>query len=171
MEFSPDGHFIIVRSDDPDGPDFAWNVREKNTVKLSGPLKQVKSHGAVFMAPDRIFLSGGESPLKPGVADCKILRFPTGELLSAPKVPFGTFTRATDPGFVIVRHFGSALPGRSSPNRSAVVELSTEQVSISETPALDAFGRLYVAERGKGEVGLYEFGKDLKASCVLAARP
>ena len=171
MEFSPDAHFIIVKSDDPDGPDFAWSVREKNMVKLSGPLKQLKSRGAVFIARDRIFLSKGENPLKPGVADCKVVAFPSGQLLSEPKVPFGTFTRATDPGFVIVRHFGSSLPGRSSPNRSAVVELSTGQVSISETPALDAFGRLYVAERGKGEVGLYEFGKDLKASCVLSARP
>jgi WD40 repeat protein len=171
LEFSPDGHFIIVRSDDPDGPDFAWSVREKNMVKLSGPLKAIKSHGAVFIAPDRVFLSGGENPLKPGEANCKVLAFPSGQLLSESKVPFGTYARATDPGFVIVRHFGSSLPGRSSPNRSAVVELSTGQVSISETSALDAFGRLYVAERGKGEVGLYEFGKDLKASCVLAARP
>jgi WD40 repeat protein len=171
MEFSPDGHFLIVRSDDPEGPDIGWNAREKNLVNMTGPLKQLKHHPSVFLAPDRIFLSGGEDPLKPGVANCRVVAFPSGQLLSEPKVPFGVFARATDSGFVIVRHFGSHLPGRSSPNRSAAVELSTEQVIISETPALDVFGRLYVAERERGEVGLYEIGKGLKARSVLQAQP
>jgi hypothetical protein len=167
MEFSPDGHFLIVRSDDPEGPDIAWNVREKNLVNLTGPLKQLKHHASVFIAPDKIFVSGGENPLKPGAANCKVIGFPSGQLLSEPKLPFGIFGRATDTGFVILRHFGSALPGPSSPNRSAAVDLSTEQAIVSETPALDVFGRLYAAEKDKSEVGLYEIGKGLKASCAL----
>jgi len=171
MEFSPDGHFLIVRSDDPEGPDLAWNVREKNIVKLTGPLKQLNHHGSVFLTPDRIFISEGENALKPGVANCKVIQFPSGQLLSEPKVPFGTFSRAADPGFVVMHHFGSSLPGRSSPNRSAAVELNTGQAIISETPGLDVCGRLYVAEREKGEVGLYEFGKGLKVSCVLRGQP
>jgi hypothetical protein len=120
-------------------------------VKLTGPLKQLNHHGSVFLTPDRIFLSG--------------------QLLSEPKVPSGIFSRATDPGFVVMRHFGSSLPGRSSPNRSAAVELETGQAIISETPGLDVCGRFYVAEREHGEVGLYEIGKGLKASCTLPARP
>lgn len=171
MEFSPDGHFIIVRSDDPEGPDLAWNVRQKNMVKLAGPLKQLNHHGSVFLTPDRIFISQGENALKPGVANCKVIQFPSGQLLSEPKIPFGTFSRATDPGFVVMRHFGSSLPGRSSPNRAAAVELNTGQAIISETPGLDVCGRLYVAECEKGEVGLYEIGKGLKVSCALRARP
>jgi len=119
------------------------------------------------VAPDKIFVSGGENPQKPGAANCKVIAFPSGQLLSEPKLPFGTFARATDPGFVILRHFGSALPGPSSPNRSAAVELSTEQAIMSDTPALDVFGRLYAAEKEKGEVGLYQIGKGLKASCAL----
>jgi hypothetical protein len=47
------------------------------------------------------------------------------------------------------------------------MELSTEQAIVIETPALDVFGRLYAAEKEKGEVGLYEIGKGLKASCAL----
>lgn len=171
LEFSPDGHFILARSEDPEGPHLAWNVIEKSLVKLADGLKQLRSHPAIFIAPDKIFISGGESSLKPGVANCKIIAFPSGQLLSEPKVPFGTFTRATDPGFVVLRHFGSSLPGKSSPNRSAAVELGTEQAIISETPALDVLGRLYVAEKEKGVVGLYEIGKGLKASSVLRAQP
>ena len=171
MEFSPDGHFIIVRSEDPEEPHLAWNVREKSMVKLAEGLKQLKNHPAIFIAPDRIFISGGENPLKPGVSNCKVIAFPSGQLLSEPKVPFGTFARATDPGFVLMRHFGSSLPGRSSPNRAAAVELSTGQVIISETPALDVVGRFYVAEKEKGDVGLYGIGRGLKASSVLRARP
>jgi hypothetical protein len=171
MEFSPDSNFLFVRSDDPEGPDIAWNVREKNLVNLTGPLKLLKHHPSVFIAPDKIFVSGGESALKPGVANCKVIAFPSGQLLSQPKLPFGIFARATDPGFVILRHFGSAIPGRSSPNRSAAVELSTQQAIVSETPALDVFGRLYAAEKEKGEVGLYEIGKGLKARCALRAQP
>jgi hypothetical protein len=167
MEFSPDSRFLIVRSEDPEGPDIAWNVREKNLVNLTGPLKQLKHHASVFIAPDKIFVSGGENPLKPGVVNCKVIAFPSGQLLSEPKLPFGAFARATDSGFVILRHFGSALPGPSSPNRSAAMELSTEQAIVSETPALDVFGRLYAAEKEKGEVGLYEIGKGLKASCAV----
>jgi hypothetical protein len=171
MEFSPDGHFLIVRSEDPEGPDLAWNVREKNIVKLAGPLRQLSHHGSVFLTPDRIFVSQGENALTPGVANCKVIQFPSGQLLSEPKVPFGIFSRATDPGFVVMHHFGSSLPGRSSPNRSAAVELATGQAIISETPGMDVFSPFYVAEREKGEVGLYEIGKGLKVSCVLAARP
>jgi WD40 repeat protein len=171
MEFSPDGHFLIVRSEDPEGPDLAWNVREKHIVKLTGPLKQLNHYGSVFLTRDRIFISQGENALTPGVANCKVIQFPSGQLLSEPKVPFGIFSRATDPGFVLMRHFGSSLPGRSSPNRSAAVELETGQAIISETPGLDVCGRFYVAEREQGEVGLYEIGKGLKASCVLRARP
>jgi hypothetical protein len=167
MEFSPDSRFLIVRSEDPEGPDIAWNVREKNLVNLTGPLKLLKHRASVFIAPDKIFVSGGENPLKPGAANCKVIAFPSGQLLSEPKLPFGIFARATDPGFVILRHFGSALPGPSSPNRSAAMELSTEQAIVSETSALDVFGRLYAAEKEKGEVGLYEIGKGLKASCAL----
>jgi hypothetical protein len=167
MEFSPGGEFIIVRLEDPEGSLLAWNVRGKNSLNLTGQLKQLKHHASVFIAPDKVFLSTGENPLQPGVADCKIIAFPSGQLLSETKLPFGTFARATDPAFVILRHFGSSLPGPRSPKRSAAVELSTGQAIISETPALDVFGRLYVAEREKGEVGLYEIGTGLRASVVL----
>jgi hypothetical protein len=56
-----------------------------------------------------------------------------------------------------------------SPRRAAAVEFSTGQVITSETPALDVFGKYYVAERTNGEIGLYERGTGLKASISLQA--
>lgn len=60
--------------------------------------------------------------------------------------------------------------GRTSANRAAAAELTTGLVIISETPALDVFGRLYVAEFAKGEVGLYEIGKGLRAAVVVHSK-
>jgi len=52
--------------------------------------------------------------------------------------------------------------------RAAAVELSTGQVIISETSALDVFGRYYVAETSAGVVGLYERAKGLQATVALS---
>jgi hypothetical protein len=46
--------------------------------------------------------------------------------------------------------------------------VSTGQVIISETSALDVFGRYYVAEPSAGVVGLYERGKGLQATVALS---
>ena len=167
IEFSPDGHFIIVKPQNPWEPDLVWNVRGRSLMKLSGPLKQLKGQGSVFIAPDKIFISEGEDVLSPRVGNARVIAFPSGQLLSQPQVLFGAFARATDRGFVIVHYFGSSLSGQNFLNRAAAVELSTGKVFVSETPALDVFSPFVVAERKKGEVGLYEIGKAVKAAVVL----
>ena len=50
---------------------------------------------------------------------------------------------------------------------AAAFEFTTGQVIISETPALDVFGRYYVAEPNSGEVGLYERAKGLQEKISL----
>ena len=52
-------------------------------------------------------------------------------------------------------------------HRAAAVEIATGQVIISETPALDVYGRSYLAESSPGVVGLYERGKGLQATIDL----
>jgi hypothetical protein len=87
--------------------------------------------------------------------------------LSKPKVPVGPFYQTTNPGFVLFRPFGRYAFNTHQSTRSAVAELSTGLVIISDG-ALDVFGRNYVAERVIGkEVGLYEIGKGLQASVAL----
>jgi hypothetical protein len=83
-------------------------------------------------------------------------------------MPNGLFFRATDPGFVIIRPFGGYdFFGQSSSRRSAAADLNTGLVIISNTPALDVFGRLYVAEPNPGQVGLYKIGKGLQTAVTL----
>jgi hypothetical protein len=59
------------------------------------------------------------------------------------------------------------LWGKSDSKRAAAAELSTGDVIISETPALDVFGRYYAAEHERGVLGLYEIGKGLKATAAI----
>jgi len=87
--------------------------------------------------------------------------------LAQPKLPPGPASRATDPGFVIIRPFGRLSFIEPTEQRAAAVELATGRVIISETPLLDVFGRYYIAEPSPGVVGLYERGKGLQATVAL----
>jgi len=49
----------------------------------------------------------------------------------------------------------------------AAMELDTGLVIISYRPALDAFGRYYVAEPAANQIGLYEIGKGLKTAVTI----
>jgi hypothetical protein len=180
IDFSPDGRFVVVSPKNADGPDLIWNVRQRSIVKLTGGLKQLKGHSFVFIAQDRIIFrpkAANKNELKQRVISARVIAFPSGKLLSHPLTPFALLSRATDPGFVIIRHFGQQTKfirkgdefaiERVTSNRSAAAELSTGLVIISETSALDVFGHSYVAEPSGGEVGLYEIGKGLEATVVL----
>jgi hypothetical protein len=180
IDFSPDGRFVVVSPKNADGPDLIWDVRTRSAVRLTGNLKQLKGHSYVFIASDRvIFLPAAlnKAQRAPGVRNARVIAFPSGKVLSQPMTPVGLPTRATDPGFVIIRHFGQGrklvnkgteFGIESTPSdRVAAAELSRGRVIISDTPALDVFGRLYVAEPAKGKVGLYEIGKGLQATVVV----
>ena len=78
--------------------------------------------------------------------------------------------RAADPRFILIRPFGHFTHENDPNTRAAAVELSTGRVTISETPALDAFGHYYVAEHLTGEVGLYETGKGLRAAVAIGKK-
>jgi len=89
--------------------------------------------------------------------------FPTGKKLLKPKIPPGPLFRAADPAFVIVRPCGKSA--------ACAAEYATGQVIISEkSPAVDVFGRYYVSELARGEVGLYERGKGLQASLAIVEK-
>ncbi len=139
-----------------------------------------------FGAPDMLMISD-MFWAKDGVVTARLVAFPTGKEVARPKLPIGPLFRAADPAYIIVRPFGP-LPkphadpgsGRGKPvfrpptpqavpanQRAAAVEIATGEVIISETPALDVFGRYYVVEPSPGEVGLYERGKGLQATVAL----
>ncbi len=137
-----------------------------------------------FVAPAVLMISD-TAWAKDGMVTARLVAFPSGKEISKPKLPIGPLFRAADPAFIIVRPFGP-LP-RSQPDfesghlvfrpptprpgpvnqRTAAVEIATGEVIISETPALDIFGRYYVAEPNPGVVGLYERGKGLQTTIAL----
>jgi len=169
--FSPDAHFALVLPESARGSVLAWDLRERRPIELTGGLKQLKIQMSAFITPDRIVVSHAgtkKSDVKRGVLRRRIIAFPSGKLISETKTPPGLFFRATDPGFLIIRPFGGYdYMGQSSSRRSAAVELSTGLVIISDTPALDVFGRLYMAEPNAGQVGLYKIGKGLQTTVTL----
>ncbi|MGO4880672.1 MAG: hypothetical protein ACLP59_07600 [Bryobacteraceae bacterium] len=137
-----------------------------------------------FVTPDRLIISD-MFWAKDGVVTARSVAFPSGKEVGKPKLPAGPLFRAADPAYIIVRPFGSPPESAGKreyghmvyrppgPNvapinhRAAAVEIATGQVIISETPALDVYGRSYLAESSPGVVGLYERGKGLQATIDL----
>lgn len=174
MDFSPDGRFFMILPWGGEGAPAAWDLHNKSIVKVTGGLNALKMAAALnthfaFVAPDQVMV-GGKGFAKHGVVTSRLVVFPSGRALSKPKLPRGRLYRAADPNFVLVRPFG--LWARDTPDaRAAAVEFATGQVIISDTPALDVFRSYYVAEPRSGEVGLYERGKGLQATVMVAKSP
>ena len=168
MEFSPDGHFLIVRSEDPEGPDLAWNVREKNIVKLTGPLKPLnQSWLRLSSRRIRIFISQGENALTPGVANCTSHSVPLRAATVRAESSFWSFLLEPPiPVFVVVRHFGSSLPRRSSPNRSAAVELSDRPGHYQRNSRAGCLQSLFMSPSAKK--ARLDYMKSAKASRPVA---
>lgn len=208
VAFSPDGSFVVVApatsyqtEKEVNGPVLAWDTTGKGRVRLRGELGELR-HGSsvdfgpetlslqyfVFVAPDRVMISSMWWVRRRVVA-ARLVAFPSGHVVSKPKLPPGPLFRAADPRFVIVHPFAeyplppptieaspegrvySPPPTRAVPanqTRGAIaVEIATGHLITSETPALDVLGAYYVAEPSSGEVGLYERGKGLQATVVL----
>ena len=165
IDFSPDGNWLIVRPSGIDEPPLVWNVRGQSSLKLTSELKQLGQHSFAMLAPDRIAISNAARDKgAAGSLSLKVFAFPSGKILSEPKIPSGVFYRATDPGFVLIRPYG-----RLDQNswRTAAVELSTGLVIVSEG-ALDVLGKNCVAETVNGkEVVLYEIGLALQTTVVI----
>jgi hypothetical protein len=212
LGFSPDGRFFLAAPAMPyQTPKevsgavtvLAWDTHEKKEVPLGGETRDLR-HGSsvdyagaslalqyfVFTAPDRLMISSMWS-FRRGSVTARLVAFPSGVVLSKPKLRPGPLVRATDPGFVIVRpfpqfplplppfEFSLSVGGQvfrppapqadpaNQTRRSEAVEIATGQLIVSETPALDVLGSYYVAEPRPGEVGLYERGKGLQATVAL----
>jgi hypothetical protein len=136
-------------------------------VDLERRFRAKLEHTGVFIAPHRVLISVFGTIGKHGVTSADLVEFPSAKILAKVKVPDNRLLRATDPDFVLARPFGRRVLLNPNAKRSAATQLSTGQVIISDTPALDVLGHYYVAEPSTGRVGLYERGKGLQAAVVL----
>jgi WD40 repeat protein len=172
IDFSPDGSFVIaVPRGGAEGHAVAFDLHEKRTVILTRAMKKLDSWPKPYftaVSPDRILISPPYTPH--GTVTAALVAFPSGRILSRPKLPRSPLFRAADPRFVLIRPFGRYSLYDPNATRAAAVEFSTGQVMVSDTPALDVFGSHYVAERLNGELGLYEVGKGIQATVKLGAR-
>ncbi len=163
--FSPDGGFVIA-SPGVLGSPVAWDPLRRGSINLTGQLRNILWEAFVFVTPDRILISHHFNHGK--TFSARLVAFPSGVVVSRPKLPPGPLFRAADPSFVLIRPFGQLDDRDPEPNRAAAVEFGTDQVIVSNaSAALDVFRNHYVAELADGNLGLYERGKGLQAKVNL----
>jgi hypothetical protein len=186
ISFSPDSRFFLALPLYGSAAT-AWDLESGALVKLTGALARLRKDPSrcffAFVAPDQLILSSPDWARHDFVT-AKLVAFPGGQVLSTPRIPWGKrLSAATNPDFLIVgnliRYQGRLQESvnRGVPidpadvlkygTRTVAVELSTGQATISNSPALDVFGRLYVAERASGEVGLYEISGGVHSAVVV----
>ena len=176
LDFSPDSRFLVLVPWGGSGPTIAWDFRDNRKVKLKQELKLLNFAAEnnvvfAFLTGERLIMTRGWLYYgRNGVTTGKLVRFPSGELVATPKLPPGQMYRAADPRFVLIRPFGRYAQLDPSTERAAAVELATGEVIVSDTPALDVFGKHYVAQPAKGMVALYELGKGIQATVELETR-
>jgi hypothetical protein len=168
IDFSPDGRFVIAEPDGAkaDGSPVAFDLRERQRVKLTGGMRKLPREAFAFISPAKVMIA----PLVVGdpTVRAALVAFPSGKVLSKPKIPAGGWLfRATDPGFVLIHPFGLHAYYDPQAKRTAAAEFGTGKVIVSETPALDVFGNYYVAQLASGELGLYDRSKGLQATIKL----
>lgn len=180
IDFSPDAHFLIASPKYADGDTIAFDLREKQSLKLQGELKQLTtSVDYNFLSADRMLIA----------APTAVVAFPSGEVLFRPRImPDGQQFRAADPHFVLISPWGPwghykqtfDRPGGDPRNRFVTIytpledpgmgafEIETGQAIVTKNPPLDVFGAYYAAELTDGRLGLYERGKGLQTAVNVA---
>ena len=161
FDFSPGGRFLKADPCGGTGTELVYDLRDRATLKLA---RSIARHPSVFVTEDTLLIDDGPRRLKQRLIIAKLVEFPSGKTLARPRVPFWELFRATEPGVVISRPNAAT---RKYGVPTCAVELSTGQVIVTHTPALDVLGRYYVAEPSPGAVGLYERGTGLQATVGL----
>lgn len=145
FEFSPDSHYVIAM---PWGDTArAWDIERNGEVRLTAEMKKQYFAGLAFMAPNRVLIRRDRNK---GL----LVDFPSGKTIAEVNVTGWWLRPSTNPNFVLAF-------SKENPPRRIAVELNTGRAVISETPTLDVIDRFYVAEKGYGEIALYEIGKGL----------
>jgi len=166
LNFSPDSRYLAAVPIHAYGSPLAFDLRAKEEVKLAGRLKRLETGFHIaFIAPDQVMISSvwmGSTTVH-----AALVEFPSGKVLSKPRLPPGQLFRASDPAFVLVRPFRWSVPDSEPVPRSSAVEFRTGQVIMSDTEALDVFGNHFIIELPDGKLGLCERGKGVQATVAI----
>jgi hypothetical protein len=168
LNFSPDGRYLAAVPKHAFGAPLALDLRAKEEVKLAGRLRKLdQGFHIAFVAPDQVMISSvwmGSTTV-----NAALVEFPSGKVLSKPKLPPGQLFHASDPAFVLVRPFRWSVPESDPVPRSSAVEFRTGQVIMSDADALDVFGIHFIIELPDGKLGLCERGKGVQATVAIDA--
>jgi hypothetical protein len=165
MGFSTDGRFFAAGYHRPgeiglreltSDQAIAYDLQAHAPVALKGGAKKLVAGGFAFIGPDRLIGANRQELPKSGT-----VALPAGEVVSQMPLPRGDLAAATSGEYLFVRPF----------QKYAVAVLSLAKQEIvkgSERAAIDFHDAAFVAERGSGELGLYNAADNsLKASTVV----
>jgi hypothetical protein len=178
VRFSADGRFVVALPVDARGSAVAFDLRQRTAVRLTGELKRLRTEVEnsamqfTFVGAERVMMSPRFLVAHRRTVAAALVAFPSGEVLSKSELPPGTLINASDPGFILIWPLPwLAYFDPDYTERAKAVELSTGQVIMSDTLALDVIGNHYIAERITGELALYERGKPAPVATVRLDAP
>lgn len=143
MAFSPDAHYFALSSPQEA---FAWDLKTRMPVKLSGAARDVMSGGFAFDGPHDIVGVNAHDSRRSGSA-----QFPSGPAGMSIGFYRQTFTAPAHGGGILVRPAGD--------NAVALVDLKTgKSPLLSPLSALDVYDSIYARPRPDGAIATYDLG-------------
>src|SRR5579871_598497 len=156
FSFSPDSHYLLAGGGEVA---LALDTQSLKPAPLPGSLRScVGSRHFAFLDNDRVFCINPSDSSK-----STVVRYPSGE--AETKVAIGLpqrLDRATHGNYAILRPVPKFAVG--------VFDIAQNKIVVGgQSPALDLYDNLMVAERGSGAIGLYAFpNRQLLAEASLS---
>lgn len=169
MEFSPDGRYLLAggrrsvyfsRTLSEREATIAVDLTSRKKISIGDNIKTLLLTSMDFMTPDKVIGQYGTDVKKSG-----IFRFPDGERLAQFDLAGASFTATHDEEYVTVRPVSGAAVG--------LFDLTQKKFLLGNgKPALDGYGKVFVAERRDGEIGLFNVEtKQIMGSIALPPSP
>jgi len=123
----------------------AFDMTTRKQVSVGGSLKNLMAGNFTFVGADRIVGI-------PKKGNSEIVMFPSGQSIAPVSVDNARMETSSRGDYLLVRPTGKYPVG--------VLDLKSGALLMAnKRSAIDLYGNFYVAERGEGELGLYEIGK------------
>lgn len=167
MQFSPDGRYFLAGRRSPLGAGTfdrqqttAVDLTTLKKFTIADNIKKVLVASMDFMGPDKVIGQNSDDLKKSG-----IFAFPSGQRLAQFELAGDSFTPNYAGDYVVVRPVTGAAVG--------LYDLKQNKFLFGNAkPALDGYGKVFVAETRDGEIGLFNIEtRELLGSIALPPSP
>lgn len=169
MEFSPDGRYFVAGRRRREYFNRLMSEREvyigvdlstRKKVSIGENIRKVVYETMAFVSPDKVIGQYGNDTKKSGV-----FSFPDGDRIAQFELAGASFQPTQAGNYVTVRPVKGAAVG--------LFDIDNKKFLLGNgKPALDGYGKVFVAERRDGEIGLFNIDtKENIASVALPASP